>query len=120
MRPALLLTLLLAGTPAAAQPYSQSLAQCGALYALMSDWVDHPENSTRLAHASVVFAQAATLRAGTEGVADPAVASQAQAAEKRAEWVQNGKLWIFTEEFRDWTRYCRAFARDRGLDIDPD
>ena len=37
--------------------------------------------------------------------------------EKAAVWEAKGPKVVFTEEYRDWTNYCRSFARSRGIKL---
>ena len=117
MRHALILTVLLAAAPAAAQPYSKGLSQCGALYGLVAMWSERPEHVEPLERAAGIFANAAFDQALAEGLDNPAETLDRQADDQRALWAAEGRLWVFSEEFRDWAAYCRKFAKSRGLDL---
>ncbi|WP_375228288.1 hypothetical protein [Roseobacter sp. S98] len=101
------------------QPISESMVQCGALYAVAAEWVSEGEAQQRLIRMAGVWEDAAYTRAHGEG---RAVAGAWVAETWRGKcnyWADKGALYVFTQDFRDWTSYCRALARHEGLDIDP-
>ena len=62
---------------------------------------------------------AASVRAQSEGVADPNDYVETAMTAKYDEWSDRGIRAVFTEEFRDWLDYCRAFGANQGIDLDP-
>jgi hypothetical protein len=108
--------LALAG-PAAAQPYSQSMAQCAGLYEAVRTSVSRPENLASLDAAAATFVRAALAQAQAEGQGDPAGWVRQHRDAMRADWLARGELAAFSQDFRDWTAYCRALAADHGIEL---
>ena len=109
--------ICLAALPAAAgQPFSQSMAQCAALYKLGADWTRQTGQADRFATAAQAYHAAAIDQAMSESRARPEAWVDLHMAESYAEWRGNGKVWILTEEFRDWAGYCLKFAKARGIE----
>ncbi|WP_298913376.1 hypothetical protein [uncultured Roseobacter sp.] len=104
----------------AGQPISESMIQCGALYTVASDRVSTFDRARRLHAAAQVWADAALAQAENERRSDTEGYVSHLWGEKCAQWSDKGALYFFSEDFRDWTSYCRALARSRGLHIDPD
>ncbi|WP_298842751.1 hypothetical protein [uncultured Roseobacter sp.] len=114
---------LLAGIAAPAQtgqPISESMVQCGALYSVAAEWVSEGPGQERLLHAADVWAQAAYARAEHKGRTDPENWVSGMWRSKCNGWYDHGAGYVFTQDFRDWTAYCRALARHEGLETDPD
>lgn len=111
--------LLLLASPAAAQPFSKSMAECAGLYAFGRDFIDRDETAHLLEFGQAKWMNAAILRGQTEGVAEPVPYVEAAMTAKYEEWKSKGVLAVFTEEFGDWMDYCRSFARDQDIDLNP-
>ena len=111
----ILLTGCLA-TPVAAQPFSESMAECAALHQNAAQWVRSDEAVEKLMFATYRWAEAAITQAELEGTADAATAMWAMINRKTVEWEVRGAAVFATDDFRDWTDYCRAFAKDRGIE----
>lgn len=114
----LILALVLA-SPAAAQPFSKSMAECAGLYAFGGDFIEHHETAHLLAFGQEKWTNAAVVQAQTEGVADAVPYVDAAMADKYAQWQARGVMAVFTEEFSDRLDYCRSFARVRVIDLNP-
>lgn len=118
MRIALLtLALFGAGTAQAGQPFSQSMAECSAIYAVSADWVNDEARKGLLSTAADQWRAAALAQAQTEGLRNPQVTIDAQFDSKRQEWLDRGRMAVFSEEFGDWFDYCRSFAKNQGIDL---
>lgn len=113
----ILLAVALAG-PAAAQPFSQSLAQCAALYDVAGTHVRTPERAARLDAAAETMFAAALEQAAAEGRADPRDYATGHRASQAATWVERGARFVFSRDFVDWAAYCRSFAKSRGIALD--
>ncbi|MCV2866011.1 hypothetical protein [Defluviimonas sp. WL0075] len=116
----LILALILgaAATPAAAQPLSQSMSECAALYELTACQLSDPDRAARLSRHAAAWSDAATDLARAEGRADPQGFVLQSTATKYAEWDAKGALWLLSGDFRDWAAYCRSLGRSRGLDFE--
>ncbi len=109
---------VLAGTgPAAAQPFSQSMAQCAGLYEAAGTMVASEDNRAKLAWAAAAFSEAARVQAGAEGQDDPGAWVNRHQDAMRADWLARGTPAVLSQDFRDWTSYCRKFAKDRGIEL---
>jgi hypothetical protein len=115
-----LAVILSVAGPVAAQPFSQSMAQCAGLFEGVRNVISKPENLAKLDAAARAFSQAAVVEARAENREDPAAWVAQHQSEMRAEWEAYGGLAAFSQDFIDWTGYCRAFADDRGIDMDFD
>lgn len=102
------------------QPYSQSMAQCAGLTHLLSEWVNDPERSYMAEYAAGVWANAAVIQAEQEGVSDAATYVRNFSDATYAEWEAKGQITVFSEDFKDWTAYCRKFGDHMGLTLLPD
>ena len=101
------------------QPISESMVQCGALYAVAAEWVSEGEAQQRLSRMAGVWENAAYARVHREGRADAEAWIAETWRSKCHFWADKGALYVFTQDFRDWTSDCRALARHEGLDTDP-
>mgnify|MGYP001822455368 CR=1 FL=1 len=77
------------------------------------------EKAARLYALSDTWADAARGRAEAEGVRNAATYVDGLWGQKCAEVSDKGRLYVFTEDFRDWMNYCRALARETGLPTRP-
>ncbi len=116
--PLILLACALA-TPATAQPYSASMAQCAALMQNAAQWVESDENADRLMAATRSWHKAAIARAKAEGVQEAQRRMTEVMDRQTALWEAEGAAFFYTEEFRDWTSYCKAFAKAQNIDLRP-
>ena len=113
---------LLAATlaaPASAQPYSISMAQCAALTRNVAQWVTSEDAEARLMAATRLWQRAAVSRAQAEGVPNAAAEVAQVMARQSREWEAGGAAFFYTQEFRDWTTYCRKFAKDQKINLNP-
>ncbi|MDF3415602.1 hypothetical protein HKX54_14110 [Sulfitobacter sp. M57] len=102
---------------AGAQPYSHSMADCAAVYQNAAQWVRTDESADKLMHAAIQWAAAAVVQSRVEGVSDGSKAVWQRIDSKTEAWEAKGGAVFFSQEFRDWTRYCRSFAKARGVSI---
>tara|TARA_R100000322_G_scaffold75912_9_gene47659 strand:+ start:50958 stop:51320 length:363 start_codon:yes stop_codon:yes gene_type:complete len=109
--------LILAPTGAAAQPFSTSMAQCAGIYDSVARFMTDPNRQAELVHAAADWLDAARVQAVGEGVVDPEKTVHATYRVAKAEWEAKGMRIVFSQEFRDWTAYCRSFAADRGIEL---
>lgn len=120
MRPLpLALAALTLAAPAAAQPYSTSMAQCAALTRNVAQWVTTEDAEARLMAATRLWQRAAVSRAQLEGVPDAAQQVAQVMARQSREWERGGAAFFYTQEFVDWTDYCRKFAQAQNIDLTP-
>jgi hypothetical protein len=103
--------------PAAAQPISQSMAECAALYSVAGDHVGTLSTAERLYEISEGWFGLAISTARAEGRRAPEAHVGSAYTAKCEEWSDRGRSWAFSEEFRDWTAYCRALGKRHDLDI---
>lgn len=106
-------------TSATAQPYSTSMAQCAALMQNAAQWVESDENAERLMAATRGWHKAAVARAKAEGMQDAEARMTAAMDRQTALWEAEGAAFFYTEEFRDWTSYCKAFAKAQKITLEP-
>ncbi len=109
---------LLIPTGTAAQPFSDSMADCAAIYQNAAQWVETDEAADRLMLAATRWAEAAITQARAEGVVQAENSVWTHIDNKTDQWEEKGQTVFFSQEFRDWTQYCRAFAKDRGIAIE--
>lgn len=119
MRISVIIALFLA-SPANAQPFSKSMAECGGLYAFARAHVESPDAVALLEFGQAKWINAAIVQSQSEGVSDPATYVEATMTAKYQEWTDKGALAVFSEEFGDWMDYCRAFGRAQGIALLPD
>jgi len=120
LRPAALGLALSAAlaTPAGAQPYSQSMAQCSGLMLAAAGWVTDAERSDALLAMARVWTEAGEGQARREGAQYPEFLVRNYRQEAYDDWTGRGMFSVMSEDFRDWTAYCRSFAEARGLQFD--
>ncbi|PUB19199.1 hypothetical protein [Yoonia sediminilitoris] len=112
--------LVLCAGPAAAQPYSQSMAECAAFFSSWRSSIQREENLENLEIAENRWLSAAYAQAQAEGVEKPQAYTADIFVAKRDEWIEKGGMAALTQDFKDWAAYCRSFGRDRGIDYDFD
>ncbi len=117
MRNLLWATAYLIPTTAMAQPFSESMAECAAVYQNAAQWVATDTAADKLMQASITWAEAAKTQAKTEVESQSEESIWAMIDEKTSHWEAKGNKVFFSQEFRDWTQYCRSFAKDRGISI---
>ncbi len=117
MRKMLSAAAFLFPTVVAAQPYSESMADCASLYQNAAQWVKTDESADKMMYAAIQWAEAAVIQSQAEG-RDLSIDAIWQKVDGKTEkWEEKGAKVFFSQEFRDWTQYCRKFARDRGVSI---
>lgn len=111
--------MFLATIPAAAtaQPASTSMAQCAGVYDSMTRLMPSIDRQEALARAASQYLRAARTQAAREGIAQPEKTTDATYRETRDTWERKGARVVFSQEFRDWTTYCRSFAENRGIEL---
>lgn len=117
MRHLLIATAFVIPCAAAAQPYSQSMLDCASVYQNAAQWVNTDESADKLMHAATKWADAAVLQFKAEGKGVTLDAVWGSIDEKTEKWEAKGSEVFFSQDFRDWTQYCRKFAKDRGISI---
>lgn len=110
MKKLLCTAALLIPISAAAQPYSESMADCASLYQNMAQW-SAPQDVDTLMYAAVQWHGAAVAQSAKEGHAMSDSAMWDKVDAKTAVWEKKGGGFFMTEEFRDWAGYCRSFAK---------
>jgi surface antigen len=119
MRKLLLTIALLMPSSVGAQPYSESMADCASVYQNAAQWVKTDESADKMMHAAIQWAEAAVLQAKAEGAPVSSDAIWQKIDGKTEKWEAKGSAVFFSQEFRDCTQYCRKFAKDRGVSINP-
>lgn len=117
MKKLVLAAALVTPLTAVAQPYSESMADCAALFQNAAQWVQSDENSDKLMHAARTWAAAAVEQSHSEGRPVSSDVMWDKIDAKTENWEAKGPSFFLSEEFRDWTGYCRAFGRDRGIEL---
>lgn len=119
MKRLILILPLAIASPAIAQPYSESMADCASVYQNAAQWVNTDESADKLMYAAVNWAEAAVVQSKAEGRATTIEAIWEKIDRKTDDWEAKGQGVFFSQDFRDWTQYCRKFAKDRGVSITP-
>lgn len=109
---------LLAPTSLAAQPFSHSMADCAAVYQNAAQWVAEEANADKLMRATNAWADAAIAQARSEGTPEPHDTMWTRIDTKTEEWEAKGADVFFSQDFRDWTSYCKSFAKAQGIRIE--
>lgn len=103
--------VLCSGTSALGQQsYGESMADCSALYLVLARNVQREENVERLTFASQAWASAAL----DNGMSQEGILARVR--EKAVGW--DVQPFDFTDEMKEWASYCRAFARETGVQYD--
>ena len=110
---------LLPSIAGAAQPLSKSMAECAGLLSAMKEFNRQESLDNWLDQAVSIWIPAAEWQAAIEGIdaSDTVSYAQTHADAKRDDWVSKGRLVVLSEDFRDWTAYCRKLARAKGIDL---
>ena len=101
---------------AASQPYSESMADCAALFQNAAQWVQSEDKAEQLMHTARAWHAAAVAQANAEGRPLPNADMWAKIDKKTENWAAKGTLFVFSQEFRDWASYCRSFAQHTGIE----
>ncbi|KIN70772.1 hypothetical protein Z945_3236 [Sulfitobacter noctilucae] len=102
-----------------AQPFSESMADCASVYQNAAQWVKTDDSADRLMSAAVSWAEAAVKQSYAEGQPTTAEAVWEKIDRKTEGWEAKGHKVFFTQDFRDWTQYCRSFAKAQGIALNP-
>lgn len=119
MKPFILAMTVITPCAAVSQPYSASMTDCASLYQNMAQIVPSDQDAYRMMYAANQWAEAAVVQAKTEGRATTHEATWQEIDSKTEDWQAKGKMFFFSEEFRDWAAYCRKFAKHTGVAIEP-
>lgn len=113
------LTALFIALPglAAAQPYSESMADCAAFYQNAAQWMRSDEKAETLLEATRVWHAAALDQAQREGRPLSADALWDRIDGKTADLEARGSMFLMSEDFRDWASYCRKFGKSQGIPV---
>ncbi|MCK0094285.1 hypothetical protein MWU60_01775 [Yoonia sp. F2084L] len=106
-------------SPAMAQPFSKSMAECAGIYAFGRDYVQSDDVVYLLEFGQAKWMNAAIIQAQGEGVSNPAAHVDAAMKAKYDEWQGRGVLVVLSEDFGDWRDYCRAFGAAQGIELNP-
>lgn len=117
MRPILLALFILAPLPVTAQPFSESMMDCAAIYQSSAQFVTSEQATQKLLKATRVWAEGAFDQSCAEGNDVEMSSVWDRIDEKTALWEAKGPMVVFTEDYRDWMKYCRSFARSRGIKL---
>lgn len=110
--------LVLFGTAfaAAAQPVSQSMAQCSGLMLAMGDLLEDSDNVRTARSFAGIWTQAALKEAQAEGQADPPAWVMGHIGTMRRHWSGlRAEQVIASDDLRQWAAYCGKIAKTRGL-----
>lgn len=105
----------------ASQAYSESLMDCAALFGISNRMDPEKANHGKglvLSRISETLEDAAFEQAVLEGHSDPKSYLEGVRAESVAQWDSKGVLFVFSDEFKDWTSYCRKFSGHLGISFD--
>lgn len=100
---------------AASQPISKSMAECQGLMAAMQESSRSLQLVAWLGDAQSAWRDLAIAEARSEGIASPRSYVQQHARARKVEWLAEGRGFVFSENYRDWTKYCGALGKSRGL-----
>lgn len=100
-----------------AQPYSHSMAECAAIHQNAAQQMSSQERADKLAIVANQWADAAVTQAKVEGIRNPDEIIWEMIDTKTQEWEAKGLKAFLSQDFRDWTAYCRSFAKHTGVDI---
>jgi hypothetical protein len=117
MRSLFLIIAVLIPSGSAAQPYSNSMADCAGIYQNAAQWVTTDSAAGQMMYATTQWADAAIAQAEGEGVDNPEQSMWPRIDQRTTEWEARGSGVYFTQEFRDWMQYCRSFAKNQGINI---
>lgn len=117
MRPFLLGLFIVAPLSVSAQPFSESMMDCAAIYQSSAQFVTSEQATQKLLKATRAWAESAFDQSCAEGNDVEMMSVWDRIDEKAAVWEAKGPKVVFTEEYRDWTNYCRSFARSRGIKL---
>ena len=100
---------------AATQPYSESMADCAAQFQNAAQWMRDADRADALIARTRIWHGAAVAQSAREGrkTSDDAMWAKVDAKTEALE--AKGGMYFFSEEFRDWTAYCRSFAKHTGV-----
>ena len=101
----------------AAQPLSQSMAQCAGLVHSLATMTRDAQTTAKLDALGVKWRAAAIAQAEAEGRPDPAGYVAGYQRASYDDWRGRGKVATLSQDFRDWTSYCRALAKARDIKV---
>lgn len=119
MKTLIVATVMCIPLAAAAHPYSASMTDCASLYQNMARIVRSEQDAYRMMYSVNMWAEAVVVRAKAEGRTTTFETTWKEIDEKTDAWQAKGKLFFFSEEFRDWATFCRKFAKHMDIAIDP-
>jgi hypothetical protein len=77
------------------------------------------EKRTWLQNSHAQWTALAVQEARSEGINAPRAYAVAHSSAKQAEWLDQGPMFVFSDEFRTWTIFCGKLARAHGLNHEP-
>ena len=111
----LCLTAAIWPAPGHSQPYSDSMADCTGLALAAAHHLQTPDRKAFAEQTAAMWIDAAIAQAKSEGRTTAEAQMAARADATRAAWLEDGVMMPFSENFRDWTSYCRKFGRAQGV-----
>ena len=103
----------------AAQPYSESMADCAAHFQNAAQWMSDPERADRLMFLAREWHAAALVQSTRAGRSTTADAMWVLIDSKSRALEAKGGTYFLTEAFRDWSAYCRKFGKHMGVAQQP-
>ena len=114
-----LLLIVSSAEVSAKQPISESLVDCATIFSMTTR--AFPERNTAksaaLKSAEKTLLAEAENKARAEGNANAPMYVAALANKKQQKWDARGVNFIFSDEFRDWTSYCRSLSKHLGIEL---
>lgn len=102
---------LFAAPAQAGQPIYVSMAECAGIFDALISQISPSPRRERIEIAQENWVKAANAEAGRD--------VRKLIAEKSALWFAKGASVVYTEEFEDWSNYCRSLAKHKKLQIVP-
>lgn len=106
-----------AGPAFAAQPIYKSMVECGAIYTASAELVRSKPKKDLLITAAQVWRAEAVSAVAAARMPDAQSYVAMMHGEKLRLWRGKGSYAALTQEFRDWTAYCRSLADARGITL---
>ena len=101
---------------AQAQPFSESMADCAALHQNLAQFVPTDAQAETLMIAARAWAEAGVVQAQAEGRGMDIDAMWDLIDAKTDAAEQKSPAYFGTQDFRDWSDYCRSFALHMGVE----
>ena len=109
--------LLVAKSAPAGQPIYESMVECGAIYTASAEIIRSKPKKQMLGNAAKIWRAAAVREVSAARMPDAPSYVALMHGEKLRQWRGKGARVALTQEYRDWTSYCRSLAGSRGLNL---